>query len=82
MMTYEYWGGGDEVRYKLADDPLRFFATGVGRRGHGTGTMTPLIQRQFRYLTRADVEALFAYLSAPASKTTAMLPSEAQPPRS
>ncbi len=28
LMTYEYWGGGDEVRYKLADDPLRFFATG------------------------------------------------------
>ncbi len=70
------------LKHYSQDAFVRFFATGVGRRGHGTGTMTPLIQRQFRYLTRADVEALFAYLSAPASKTTAMLPSEAQPPRS
>jgi mono/diheme cytochrome c family protein len=46
----------------------RFFTTGVGRKGHGTHTMTPLIKRQFRYLTKADVEALYAYLSAPAAK--------------
>jgi hypothetical protein len=25
MMTYEYWGGGDNVRYKVANDPLSFF---------------------------------------------------------
>jgi len=31
MMTYEYWGGGDNVRYKIAGDPLSFFSvTGVG----------------------------------------------------
>ncbi|WP_374008481.1 RICIN domain-containing protein [Leifsonia sp. LS-T14] len=28
MLTYEYWGGGDNIRYKIADDPLRFFADG------------------------------------------------------
>ncbi|MCE6995544.1 RICIN domain-containing protein [Saccharothrix sp. S26] len=28
LLTFEYFGGGDNVRYKLADDPLRFFATG------------------------------------------------------
>jgi hypothetical protein len=26
FITYEYFGGGQDVRYKLADDPLRFFA--------------------------------------------------------
>lgn len=24
MMTYEWWGGGADVRYKIADDPLSF----------------------------------------------------------
>jgi hypothetical protein len=28
MLTYEYWGGGDNIRYKIADDPTRFFADG------------------------------------------------------
>lgn len=28
MLTYEYWGGGANVRVKIADDPLRFFADG------------------------------------------------------
>ncbi len=28
LITYEYWGGGDNVRYKIADDPLRFHADG------------------------------------------------------
>jgi len=46
----------------------RFLTTGVGRKGHGTHTMTPLIKRQFRYLTKADVDALYAYLSAPPAK--------------
>lgn len=26
MMTFEFWGGGANVRYKLSDDPLRFWA--------------------------------------------------------
>jgi hypothetical protein len=28
MLTYEYWGGGDNVRYKLAGNPLQFFSVG------------------------------------------------------
>lgn len=28
MLTFEYFGGGDNVRYKISDDPLRFFADG------------------------------------------------------
>ena len=28
MLTYEYWGGGDNVRYKLSSNPLDFFAVG------------------------------------------------------
>ncbi|MCG7523150.1 RICIN domain-containing protein [Streptomyces sp. OfavH-34-F] len=24
LMTYEYWGGGSNVRYRVGDDPLRF----------------------------------------------------------
>lgn len=28
FLTYEYFGGGDHVKYKVADDPLRFFAVG------------------------------------------------------
>lgn len=28
IITYEWWGGGASVRFKLADDPLRFFADG------------------------------------------------------
>ncbi|MFJ1534534.1 RICIN domain-containing protein [Streptomyces mirabilis] len=26
LLTYEYWGGGTNVRYKIADDPLKFYA--------------------------------------------------------
>jgi hypothetical protein len=26
LMTYEYWGGGTNTRYKIADDPLTFYA--------------------------------------------------------
>ncbi|MFJ2813138.1 RICIN domain-containing protein [Streptomyces sp. NPDC087294] len=26
LMTYEYWGGGSNVRYRTADDPLSFFS--------------------------------------------------------
>ncbi|MCW5950919.1 MAG: FIVAR domain-containing protein [Propionibacteriaceae bacterium] len=28
LVTFEYWGGGANTRYKIADDPLRFFADG------------------------------------------------------
>lgn len=28
LITYEYWGGGTNVRYKVADDPLKFSADG------------------------------------------------------
>ncbi|GAA2479759.1 RICIN domain-containing protein [Streptomyces longisporus] len=33
LLTFEYWGGGADVRYRIADDPLKFFrgsATGMG----------------------------------------------------
>ncbi|MFE2062709.1 RICIN domain-containing protein [Streptomyces sp. NPDC059467] len=26
LMTYEYWGGGTNVRYRIADDPTKFFS--------------------------------------------------------
>lgn len=26
LMTYEYWGGGANVRYRIADDPTKFYA--------------------------------------------------------
>ncbi|MEU1513613.1 RICIN domain-containing protein [Streptomyces sp. NPDC005811] len=26
LLTYEYWGGGTNVRYRLGDDPLTFFS--------------------------------------------------------
>ncbi|MFI0269622.1 RICIN domain-containing protein [Streptomyces luteogriseus] len=25
MITYEYWGGGADTRYRIADDPLKFY---------------------------------------------------------
>ena len=28
MITYEYWGGGNNVRYKIASDPLHFYSVG------------------------------------------------------
>lgn len=34
MMTYEYWGGGNNVRYKIASDPLHFYSVG-GAAGTG-----------------------------------------------
>ena len=33
LLIFEYWGGGANVRYKIADDPLKFFrgsVTGMG----------------------------------------------------
>ncbi|MFI6340309.1 RICIN domain-containing protein [Streptomyces sp. NPDC050535] len=29
LLTYEYWGGGTNVRYRLADDPLKFSPNSV-----------------------------------------------------
>jgi hypothetical protein len=26
LMTYEWWGGGDNVRYRMGNDPLKFYA--------------------------------------------------------
>ncbi|WP_323186522.1 RICIN domain-containing protein [Streptomyces sp. NBC_00878] len=26
LLTYEYWGGGTNVRYRISDDPLKFFS--------------------------------------------------------
>ncbi|WP_194912522.1 RICIN domain-containing protein [Catenulispora rubra] len=34
MMTFEYWGGGNNVRYKIASDPLHFYQVG-GTAGTG-----------------------------------------------
>jgi hypothetical protein len=28
LLTYEYWGGGDNIRYKTAKDPLKYYADG------------------------------------------------------
>jgi len=38
LMTYEYWGGGDNVRYKVAASPLSFFSVG-GAAGTGVGSL-------------------------------------------
>ena len=38
MMTFEYWGGGDNVRYKIADSPLDFWRAG-GAAGSGISTL-------------------------------------------
>jgi hypothetical protein len=38
MMTYEYWGGGDNVRYKIASDPLHFYQVG-GAAGTGIASL-------------------------------------------
>lgn len=46
-----------------------FFHTGIARKGHGSETMTALIQRRFHALTRNEVQAIYYYLnhSRPAS---------------
>lgn len=38
LLTFEYWGGGENTRYKIADDPLKFFAAG-GNVGTGVGSL-------------------------------------------
>jgi Ricin-type beta-trefoil lectin domain-like len=38
MMTFEYWGGGDNVRYKIASNPLDFWQVD-GTTGDGISTL-------------------------------------------
>jgi hypothetical protein len=38
LMTYEYWGGGDNVRYKISSNPLNFFSVG-GATGTGVTSL-------------------------------------------
>jgi hypothetical protein len=38
LMTYEYWGGGDNVRYKVSSNPLNFFSVG-GAAGTAVSTL-------------------------------------------
>ncbi|HTR90567.1 MAG TPA: RICIN domain-containing protein [Trebonia sp.] len=38
MMTFEYWGGGDNVRYKISSNPLAFYAVG-GNAGTGVSSL-------------------------------------------
>lgn len=38
LLTYEYWAGGDNVRYKIADDPLNFRSVG-GAEGAGISSL-------------------------------------------
>ena len=38
MMTFEYWGGGDNVRYKISSNPLDFYAVG-GTAGTGISSL-------------------------------------------
>lgn len=38
LLTFEFWGGGDNVRYKVARDPLHFYSVG-GPDGMGISTL-------------------------------------------
>jgi hypothetical protein len=38
MLTFEFWGGGDNARYKIARDPLHFYSVG-GADGIGISTL-------------------------------------------
>lgn len=38
LLTYEWWAGGDNVRYKIADDPLNFRSVG-GAEGTGISAL-------------------------------------------
>ena len=38
LLTFEFWGGGDNVRYKVARDPLHFYSVG-GPSGMGISTL-------------------------------------------
>jgi hypothetical protein len=39
LLTFEFWGGGDNVRYKIARDPLHFYSVG-GADGAGISTLS------------------------------------------
>jgi len=45
---------------------LHFFQTREGQIGHGTSTMTKMIDSRFRYLTPAEILGVYAYLKEPA----------------
>lgn len=38
MMTFEYWGGGNNVRYKISSNPLNFYSVG-GVAGTGVSSL-------------------------------------------
>ena len=46
-----------------------FFRTGDGQVGHGTQTMTGIVLRRFKYLSRSDVDAIYSYLKANGRRT-------------
>jgi hypothetical protein len=39
MLTFEYWGGGDNVRYKISSNPLNFYSVG-GAAGTGISSLS------------------------------------------
>lgn len=41
-----------------------FFTTGEGQIGHGTRTMTRMIRSRFKYLSAAEVHAIYVYLKS------------------
>jgi len=41
-----------------------FFTTGEGQIGHGTKTMTMMIRNRFKYLSAAEVHAVYVYLKS------------------
>jgi cytochrome c553 len=41
-----------------------FFTTGEGQNGHGTRTMTRMIRSRFKYLSAAEVRAIYVYLNS------------------
>ena len=61
----------------------RFLSTGMGQKGHGTRVMTRTIHSQLKYLTVADVRAVYAYLNLPQAEAEKMeAPTPPSPARS
>lgn len=60
------WKGTPDLYFAIQHySPMtfeKFFKTGQGQIGHGTRTMTRMIQSRFHYLTSADIEAIYSYL--------------------
>jgi hypothetical protein len=57
ILTFEYWGGGSNTRYKIADDPLSFFADGDI---DGTGVETLPVDTGSRALARGGSPVIIA----------------------